>query len=207
MRITSLSLIAASSLLLFGQSAGAVEFPKGFYAGASIGVSQVDTPACEGLPAPTLLNCDDQDAAFKLLAGYQFWKWLGLEASYFDLGDQTAAGGTTNVSAEVDGYSLAVTTTIPVLDRAGVFLKLGAFYWDQDVDGLVDPAGPTPQVTVSSSNDDTDLFWGFGVRLPFTERFGLGFEFETYQDVGEKSPFSAGQSDIELYSLNFLYSF
>ena len=200
MRKIHVVLLLTSIIAAYGPAATALDFPQGFYGGLGFGVSETDESACE-IVNPNQFNCDDESFAWKLYAGYQILKWVGVEVGYYDLGNSSAFAGSTNLEAEVDGFTGAVTATVPILERVGFLAKVGYFLWDGELSGSLNG------VPVSISDVDNDLFWGFGFRLPFTEKFGVGVEYERFLDVGNDSVFSAGKTDIDYYSVSFLYSF
>jgi hypothetical protein len=211
MRQNGLFLVAVSALALYGPSASAIEFNQGFYGALGIGVSEVDQSTCGKIPVggrpggSSQFNCDDTDSAWSVIGGWQILKWVGVEAGYTDLGETTVKGGGTNISAEVDGFTLAVTPTLPISEGASLFVRGGAFFWSDDVSGQFDD-----QVTVtpvSSSEDDTSGFIGAGIRVKFTERFGIGVEWNRYLDVGDKDSAGVGESDIDHFLMNFIVSF
>jgi hypothetical protein len=192
MRQRYLTVLLTGLLATYGSAANAVELPNGFYAGFGGGVSQ-NQDLCDD--TPSRVGCDDRDFAWKILGGYKFMKWIGVEAAYVDLGDYELDSGAENGSLEIDGFTLAVTTTLPILERAGIFFKAGAFFWDTELTGLA-----------GTGDDGTSLLLGGGLRLPFTERFGMGIEFDYLSDVGENNT-TFGESDIFVYGANFIWSF
>lgn len=177
-----------------------VDFPNGFRFGASGGVSEN-----EDFCGDTGNNnsCDKRDFAWKIYGGYQFLKWIGVEGGYVDLGDVDtlgpggALGDRTDL--ETQGIAVAVVVTAPVLEKAGIFGKVGGLYWDQE--GKVQTHGLPTQ---SFSDEGGSFMWGLGFRFPFNDRFGIVFEYEEYLDVGEKK---TGESDIPVWSGGFIWQF
>ena len=45
---------------------------------------------------------------------------------------------------------------------------------------------------------------GLGVRYPFTEKLGVGLEWNRYVDVGDNT---VGESDIDVYSVDLIWRF
>jgi len=196
------------------------EWWRGIYLGASVGRSDFgdasdtaddidDTLRSLGFTSST--DVDDTDVGWKLLAGYQFNKYFGIEASYVDFGE---AEFDTNVDVlgvpvsgdfklEATGGSLAATGTWPFAERFGVFGKVGALYWNAEIEGKVSASG------VSSSLDEDDngvsVMFGAGGKFDITEHLSLRVEWERYDSVGDED--KTGEADIDLISGGLVYRF
>ncbi len=139
---------AMASLLL----APAAQADSGFMIGASIGESNLDSE----------LNLDDDDMAYKVMAGYIFDLPVvdfGVELAYVDIGggSEDLGGG---VTADVDATALTGFGTVGVdFGMFGFFGKLGVVDWDLDVSA----AG-----LGSGSESGTDTAYGLGMRLTFS---------------------------------------
>jgi OOP family OmpA-OmpF porin len=59
---------------------------SGFYLGAGIGHATAKDWCHEPALASGAARCDDKDTAWRLLAGYQFNRYLALEGGYHNLG-------------------------------------------------------------------------------------------------------------------------
>ena len=201
-------------MTLYGSQVMAVDFPNGFYAGASGGAAN-QSDFCTLAGGSNL--CDDNDFAWKIYGGYQFWKWISLEAGYADLGEADSEGQgsgspillgpSDTISSQVDGWTLAVPFTLPILDRIGLYGKLGGFIWDGEIEVV-----QVGIATTKISDNGTSFFWGAGLRYPFTEKFGIIIEYERYEDVGESAINIIGgtisaETDIEVYSAGFVWRF
>lgn len=214
---TVLTAIAVALLAAGAQSAVAQEDATGFYVGGGLGISRVADPACDALSQiklslPQQFQCEEEDTAWKLFVGWQPIRWIGFEAGYLDLGKQEARAGTTNLSAEVDGGFLAGTFTLPVVERIGIYGKAGAYFWDGELSGMLQGVGTIPTI----EDDDTSGFWGLGLRLPLSDSFAVRLEYERYLDLGTKATidtpigplqFDGGESDVDYFSLQGLFSF
>lgn len=200
------------------------EWWRGIYLGASVGRSDFGDPddwndeiydvlGVLGYSNPSDPDKDDSDVGWKILGGYQFNKYLGVEASYVDFGkakfDDASALSTLglplvgNFKFEAKGGSLAATGTWPFARRFGVFGKLGALYWDAELDGTVSASG----VTSSREEDDNgvSVMFGGGGKFDVTERLSLRVEWERYDSVGDED--NTGETDIDLISGGLIYRF
>jgi len=196
MRTTILALLIGF-ITIYGSQAMAVDFPNGFYAGAGGGVSK-DRDFCA--QAGKTNKCEDTDFAWRIYGGYQFFSWFSVEGGYTDLGSSDAkvalVGVADKIKSEVDGFTLATVFRAP---KVGLFVKAGAFYWDKESTTV--PLGLDP---VSASETGTSLMGGLGVRYPFTEKLGVGLEWNRYVDVGDST---VGESDMDVYSVDLIWRF
>lgn len=178
-----------------------------FYVGGGLGVSKVDDTACDalrGVNLDTQQDCDDKDEAYKLYAGWRPLKNFAFEGGYLDLGETTAKGGQTNIDNQVDGWTASALVFIPGLERIGAFIKGGAYWYDQDVSGIVGLGGRVP---VKSEESDRAGFFGAGVRLPIGKNLQMSVEWERFLDVGDDDVFAAGQTDYNFYSIGGVFTF
>ena len=194
MRSKAFVLLAMGLLGFYSHSASALDFNQGFYAAIGLGVAEVDESVCNALDiggrpgGASQFNCDDSGFAWSLIAGWQVLKWVGIEAGYLDLGEISAAGGGTDVSAEVDGLTLAITPTLPLSEGFSLFARVGGLFWDSDVEGQVSvtQGGSSDPlvIPIDSSDDDTSTFIGAGARASLTERLIISAEWNRYFDIG-----------------------
>jgi hypothetical protein len=173
MRKTSLWAVA---LLACSATAGAAD--NGIYLGASLARSMVDID--QGL-----LEVDDDDDGFKIIAGVRPLDWLAIEANYIDFG--TARDGA--VSAENDAFS-AYAVGFFTLGPVDLFGKLGLVKSDASV--RVRGLGEV------FDEDGTDPTYGFGVQFRVLS-ISLRAEYEIY-DVDNVD-------DLNLFSIGFTYTF
>ena len=179
----------------------------GFYAGAGVGATRLklDTTGLIG-------SADEEDTGWKLFAGYQFNKYIGLEGGYYDLGKASFAGtlataippfpaGTAaSVNLKSKAYALSAVGTLP-LGRSAFSLtaRLGIAYSEADADVRLGAGA-----TASSSDDATELTYGLGVRYDVTRSFSVRGEWERFRiggsNIGDKS-------DVDLFTLNAYYRF
>lgn len=166
--------IAAAVLLFLTPAAWA-----GAYVGASVG--QADTGVSGGG-----LSVDGDDTGWKLLGGYTFMKFVGVEASYRNLGGISETIGTTSFDTDASSMEVFGVGFLP-LGKIDLFAKVG--YARVEVDATItDPLFPVP-LTVSASDNEiaygAGLNWGFG-------RMAIRVEYEAFDTADSMSMFSAG---------------
>lgn len=206
MKRAGLVLSIAGLIGMSAQSVAAFENPTGFYIGGALGVTEISDTVCDELASLNAalinqLSCDEKDSGWKLFAGWQPIKWVGVEAGYADLGSYSASGGATNVTAEVDGGFITATFTAPVIETIGLYGKLGAYAWDSNIKGSLSGVA-IPE----TSDDGTSTIIGAGFRFPITDSFGVRLEWERYLDIGDDDN-SGGETDLDLFSANAIFSF
>ncbi len=200
MRKTNLVMLIGL-MLIWSPQVNAVDFPTGWYAGGSAGVSN-NLDFCAQTGNATF--CDKEEFAWKIVGGYQFLKWVGLEAGYVYLGEpETTSGGGNTAglnSSESDGFAISVPFTVPILEKIGLYGKVGGFLWDRESIFTDISTG----ASTKASADGFDPMWGFGFRWPLGDRIGVSLDYEQYTDVGDAL---VGISDIEFFSAGILWQF
>jgi len=165
---------------------------SGFYAGVSAGQSNA-SGWCDGISR----SCDDSDAGWKILWGYQATENLGVEVSFVNFGESTVAP--ISFSREASGFGVVGTGTLPVSERFGLLGKVGLFHWDAEFRGFFgELTGPLEQYGIG-------LTYGLGATVEVTGRVGIRVEWEQFEDVGD-SEFFEGE-DLRLLSAGVLFSF
>lgn len=126
----------------------------GFYAGASFGNTtvEVDEPG---------FSFDADDPSWKAFGGFRFLKFLGVEASYLDLGSPTDG----SVTIETTGWSAFGVGVLP-LGPFGLFAKLGAVSSETDITGAI-------------GDDSTDPAYGVGAEFAFS-KIAIRAEYELF---------------------------
>jgi OOP family OmpA-OmpF porin len=180
----SIKRIAACGLASLCMASLAHADETGIYAGLSVGESKTDFSN----------NLDDffdgKDTAFKIYGGYRILDWVGVEASYVDLGEITQRGG------NQPGF------TPFRLEEAG-FGAYGVLYWNiAPVDlfakgGLVVSQVHTRgtvqsgifRFTFDETDSSTDLTWGVGAQVRFG-KLAVRAEYEHF-DIDAGSGFDA----------------
>ncbi len=163
------------------------------YVGAGIGQAhaEISSPADFG----------ENDSGFKLYGGYQFQKYLATELFYLQTHEIGRAEQPGWSSVKVSGSGVGVLGIYPLSDTVGVFAKLGLFRWSTDLN--VNVLG----TVVTTTDDGTDLGFGFGLLAQINDRFTLRIETETY-DVQFKNPVGTDlDGKVRLLSFGAMYRF
>lgn len=139
----------------------------GGYAGISLGSGQIDVP---GLSSTTSL-------AF--FGGYSFNENVSAEIAYSDFGSQDLAPGFTLKSSAL---SMSGVGFLPLNEQFSLFAKLGF-------------ASTTLSLSGFSSENKSDLTFGFGGQVNVNQQFAIRAGYDTYK-VG--SPVSVDQKVISV---------
>lgn len=127
----------------------------GIYVGASAGESKLNTT-----------NFSDGDTSWKVYGGWTFLKFLGLEASYLDLGSPKDSGATISLT----GSDLYIMGHLPLGKHLEIFGKVGYLFWNSDT-----------KISGSSSSDSgNDMAYGAGVAWKFGEHLRVRGEYERF---------------------------
>ncbi|MDE2080294.1 MAG: OmpA family protein [Burkholderiales bacterium] len=184
-----------------------------FYGGASVGQSRarIDDPGITasllgaGL-ATTTMSHHQRDTGFKVFGGYQFNRYLGLEAGYFNLGkfgftSTTVPAGTLDGQIKLQGLNLDLVGTLPLTERLSAIGRVGAQYAKASDrfggSGAVTVLNPTP------SQRATNFKLGAGLQYELTRSLFLRGEFERYRvndAVGHRG-------DVNLVSVGLVIPF
>ena len=108
------------AVFLFGSSYALAE---GLYAGAGIGVTNVETPNS---------SFEDRPTSWQVLAGYEFNDIFALEGSYVNSGSAKDPDVDENLEAEFSGYVMSVVLHTD-MTTPNLFTKLGYFNGEQEV--------------------------------------------------------------------------
>ncbi len=189
----------ASAQLAFGR------MDTGLYLGAGVGQSRgnVDTTGIAG-------SKDENDVGFKVFAGYRFHRNVAVEAGYYDLGKLKfsgalagaippfAAGTAVSGSSRTRAGAVSVVGIMPLGSEFSLLGKLGVSYSRQTTD--ISVGG----LSGSVKDNATELTYGLGARYDFTPNVGVRAEWERFRVGGNNG---GGKNDIDLYSVNLLYTF
>ena len=161
---------------------------SGFYAGAGIGFSNVETESIE-LFEDEFLKMDDDDVAWKLFGGWRLNKYVGFELAYFDLGsfeetipynvNELPAPSSTTVdiktTIDLTGFAPYVVGTFPIgmFELSG---KLGYAFWDADFN--VCASIPSTFECEGGSDDGEDFAWGVGAGVTLFDNINVKVEYE-----------------------------
>ncbi len=203
-----------------------------FYAGAGVGGTRVEedlniTLQAEGSSEPpaTLNKFEGTDVGFRLFGGVRFWRFLGVEIGYVDLGKPDSSlelqipveDGVTAVETdvalrltdEIDGLEAYAVAAFPFTEKWEAFAKIGVIDWDSTItirnafaDVYTPVPGQIPVVNPPSSvtdTDGTDLAGGLGVNYKASEHLTLRGE-GTWYDIDDTEK-------VWLLGFNLVYNF
>lgn len=147
------SFVLLAALLAAGV-ARADDPARGFYLGASAGSATVELE-----DADSYYDFDGDDTGYKLVAGYRFIPWFGLEASYADYGQARDRVYGIPLQSDFHATSLEAIGMLPI-GNVDLFLKGGVASWKGTLEA-VDYYG------TSVTEDHVDPMGGLGVQLRF----------------------------------------
>jgi hypothetical protein len=157
--------VAVTLLLLAGLATGA-------RAGTYVGASAMSTSANFSDAAQSF---DTKDYAWKVFGGHTlFIPFLGLEASYRDLGNHGGSANGNSLDADLTAYDVSVRGILPVGHNLRLFAKAG--YANISSKGTSDLGGVLSTFDLSS----WEMMYGVGVDWTFGKLVGVRAEWETY---------------------------
>ena len=186
---------------------------SGFYGGLSLGSSRgnFDEARIAGSVAGagttvTSVSRDSRSTAYRLLGGYQFNRYLALEASYFDLGHfgfsgTTAPAGTLNGRIRVAGVGMDVVGSLPVGDSFALLARAGG-QWARTRDTF-STSGAATLSNASPSHRGNNPKVGLGAQFDFSPSLLLRGEAERYRindAVGQRG-------DVNVLSVSLVMRF
>lgn len=203
----------ATGLLGLLGSASALALESGFYVGAmgAQATADVDRDDVIGGGDLTLINfspsIDDSDTALGLVVGWQFVRWVALEAQIIDLGEYSAevsftdpnvfASAPHNIdvryheSVEAAAVTLSGIFTIPIGEQVAIGLRGGfAVSAAETSYSLVARRGNNILFEEEDDDDaeasDLTATFGIGVEWDPTRHFGMRLEWQRINDVGSE---------------------
>jgi len=204
--------VVATALLML-VSGAAVADDSGWYAGGNLGESRARIDEARiaqelkasGFTTESITN-DDRHLGYKIFGGYQFDRYLSLEAGYFDLGQfnftaNTLPAGTYRGNLKLNGGNIDLVGTLPLTPRFALLARIGANYSD-----VRDNFSGTGLVEVNDprrSEHAVNYKFGVGMQYAFTESLVMRAEAERYRI---KDPVEHG-ADIDLLSIGLVYRF
>ena len=133
---------------------------------------------------------DADESGWKIFGGYNFMKFVGVEASYRDMGSYAETDTLNSVNADIKSYDISARGILPLGKMVELFAKIG--YGNVNADGTISQG----LTELSFDESDWELLYGVGVGVNFG-KFGVRAEYEAY-DVDE---------DLSSVSLGVLYRF
>jgi OOP family OmpA-OmpF porin len=187
--IAALALLSAGSA--FAQTDYATPWHGDFwgYIGASGGQSKFNS-SCDRID---VFRCDQRDTAWKVYAGGQMNRIVGLEIGYTDFGQIQASGGQTKAWA----VPITLTAGVPLGPRFNIFAKGGGLYGRTDVRTDLND-------TFSASGERNGWGWTYGAGLTFgiTPNLQIRADLDRY-----RLDFIAGRQDVDVASAGLQWRF
>ncbi|CEA06706.1 outer membrane protein A [Pseudomonas saudimassiliensis] len=189
----SLLAVLVSGLMVTGVQAADSQI-NGYLFG-NVGQSETDLSDLEDMG----LSTDEKATAYKVGAGVQLNRHIGVEFQYVDLGEVSADVPGLKAEIGAKGFGANLVGSLP-FDRFKVYGKVG--YHQMESDWRVKLGGDT----FAKGDDDSNVTsFAIGATYALTPQFELVAEFERYQDVGDED--STGEADVDLASIGLRYNF
>lgn len=158
----------------------------GTYVGASFGTSHLKEDF-----SGTRLDTDAN--SFRIVGGFQFGDFFGIEAGYQNFGDFEETidfgGFSTRSTVAADGWTLGGTLGLPVNEQFSLYGRAGVFFWDADVaiDGF----------SIDVPRDENP-YYGGGAKVDVTSNLAL---------VGDWTRYELDAINSDVISVGFEYRF
>jgi OOP family OmpA-OmpF porin len=150
---------------------------RGFYLGAGLGVPSYEV--ADFSPDFADLRFEEDGFGLKVFAGYQIFKYFGVEASYMDYGKTTLRETDINrvdlsVDVDIDSWDVSAVGFLPLGRKTKLFGKLGYASWNAGVkESTFDTRFPDEDPIVEDkSRDGTDITFGAGIDF-LMKKFGI----------------------------------
>jgi OmpA-like transmembrane domain len=206
---------ALTSLLMF--AAGSAAADSGFYIGLDEGWVKYPGSAMRQIGTTTLTgtDLDDTNFTYDLSAGYQFNRYLRVEAGWVDLSERSGLlRGPTgdprrtlgNASFSAKGETLVAIGTLP-FGKWEFSLKAGILRADAHL-GFSGTVGNEPFVA-RLTVIDTHPLYGLGLGYDLDTHWRIQSGFTTYRNVGstDTSGFRIIGPNINTFTLGIVFKF
>lgn len=182
--------LAASAGSAFAQDNYRAPWRGDFW--GTLGVSGGESKFKNECASADVFSCDHRDTAWKVTAGGQFNRIMGLEFGYTDFGKIQASGGDTKAWAA----NVSLTAGVPIGDRFDVFAKGGGIYGHTDVSA--DPS------TLLDTGHKTGWGYTYGVGATFalTPQWQIRADWDRYN-----LDFAGGSKDVDMASAGVQFRF
>lgn len=158
------------------------------YLGARFGYSH-NQASCTS----NYIECDKNDTAYGLFAGYEFSPMWAVELSYNDVGDTEAVYPSVSLTGKINEIDLALRRSYALYHNLDIYGKLGAAYWDARVEG------PT---TISDSGFSPLV--GGGLELTISDRWKGRLEYQYIDQIGNQQ---MGRANPHFIGLALIWNF
>ena len=182
---------------VFGLSATAAADPA-FYVGGGVGLYNIKidgnsyTPPADSTAAASLGgNFEDSAAVWRAFGGYQFNKYLGLQADYVwysDAQDQIPQDSSYNVKVSGDAWEAAVRLSYPFGEHFEVFSRVGWNWYNVDA---------KPQYVKGQQDSNDAMLYSGGMVFKFTPTLSMSAEYELV-DIDD--------GDLDAATISFVYT-
>lgn len=136
----------------------------GWYAGLGVGQSNFRNVDAD--------SANTRSEGWKVYAGYQFNKYLGIEGGYVNLNDMTATTGAVRTNMNADAWALGAVLSYPVTEKISLMGKVGAAYLLSDIKRTD---------SLSATGDDSfEPNYGVGVSYAVFDNLNLRAEWERF---------------------------
>jgi len=115
------------------------------------------------------------DTGWKIVGGYAFMEFLGVEGSYRDLGGADQTFGTTQMELDVSSMDIFGVGRYSIGEKFDVFGKAGFAFLDVEAT-ITDPL----LGAISTSDSGTEFALGVGVSYRISEKTDFRAEYETF---------------------------
>jgi OOP family OmpA-OmpF porin len=146
--------------LLFATTSAMAE---GFYAGAGLGVTQIEDEE-EGE------SFKDSPFGWKIYAGYDFNENFAVEGAYLNSGEAEDDVLGEAVKVELTAFVVSAIGLVPVGESAQIFGKIGYYDGEEDITAF----------GITFSDDDSGLTAGAGVRFKMSDNVALRADFDWF---------------------------
>ncbi|MDO9520797.1 MAG: OmpA family protein [Pseudohongiella sp.] len=207
-----LKLLSVAITLMFASSQALAQ-DSGLYGGLSIGKSLGNISS--GSLSQTLQpngfsfnthDSSDRDTAWKILAGYDFNRYLATELTYFDLGNfdfgaRLNPAGDLRGKADLSGIGVDVVATLPFTENLSGLFRAGMSR--NSVKQSFSSSNATPTGFVNRTSRESKAKVGVGLQYDFSDALSLRAEWEQARLPANQIT----DSKVNLASVGMVYRF
>ena len=183
-----------------------------FYGGLSAGQAnsqineQTTSNTLRGFATtPLSMDTDRDDTAYKIFGGYQFNRYWGVEAGYFNLGKFSYGAnmptGRLDGRYEIEGVNVDLVASMPLSQRWTASARVGAQY--AETRGTFSGPGLLPAAAGTRSQQDTNAKVGLGLQYEISPSVLLRGEAERYRVRDGVNNWG----DVNAFSLSLVFPF
>lgn len=199
--------ISISVALLGLAGAAQAQSDRGFYIGAGLGSTTLETRQVTSSIPPQTLKVEDSSNSARVFVGYRAFRYLFIEAgaiAYGDLSEQVdpESDEPQVYEASYGGWDLALIANLPLAsDAFDIFAKVGVANNEYNT-RFFDSVDPSFGADSSSKTSQKTAMYGVGAQFNFgaDKQMGLRVEANTY-DV------SLDATDQRTVLASFVYRF